>query len=268
MGIGYAGGLLDLLWGRVVYTKRNVVVYCIVEQYRLLVDTTHVRAQVVDLEVAHIDTVDGHTAAIGIVESRQHIGQCGLTRTALSYHGDRRSGGDVKIDVAKHRHTGVVREVDMVVSYRALERLYLDRIVGILDRILGIEYRVDARHRCQTRLYTVHRLGQFLGRIDDRVEYHHVVYERRRAQVGHSVYDECAAKPQHDRYDDRTQQLTHRVGQRLPARYLLGHTIVGLVLASDTVAHLVLGIESLDYTQASQRLLDIGHEHPPLRLIA
>lgn len=61
-------------------------------------------------------------------------------------------------------------------------------------------------------------------------------------------------------------KFAHGVGQRLAARHTVGYAEEALGVAVEAVFHLLLGIESLYYAEASEGLFDIGHDAAPLLL--
>ena len=98
--------------------------------------------------------------------------------------------------------------------YLMFKRLYMLRVGRLLDVVLGHQNLVDALHRGQSLGYAVARFREFFQRIDDAVEYHHII-NKGGAGDGLVVQYQHAAEPQHDDNHHRAQELTHRVGRRL-----------------------------------------------------
>ena len=78
--------------------------------------------------------------------------------------------------------------------------------------------------------------------------------------------DKRAAKPQHDGYGHGAEKLAHGVGHLLAAHHGVPHAEIHLVLAMEAFLYLAFGIEGLDYAQAAEGFLDVGHEQAPLVL--
>jgi hypothetical protein len=66
---GYAGGSEDLFLGDIREIIDNVVLYCVVEEFRLLRYSTEVLAQAVNVIVADGSIVDHDFAILAVVES-------------------------------------------------------------------------------------------------------------------------------------------------------------------------------------------------------
>ena len=89
-----------------------------------------------------------------------------------------------------------------------------DRIGLFPDFYLGLQNLVYTLHRSQSFGYIVTGLGKLFQRIDNTVEYGHVINEGGTTQYFLFQY-KYSAKPQDDDNHYRTQKLAHGVGQLL-----------------------------------------------------
>ena len=78
--------------------------------------------------------------------------------------------------------------------------------------------------------------------------------------------DERSAKPKHYGNGESAEKLAHGMGETLATCHPVGEIVKPLSVTMETAAHLMLGIESLDDTEASEGFLDIAHQHTPLGL--
>ena len=74
---------------------------------------------------------------------------------------------------------------------------------------------------------------------------------------------EHTSEPQHDHDHDRTQELTHGMGQDLARQHAHEVRAIGRVHGVKTVVHLLLSDEGLDDAQASKCLLHLTHRVAP-----
>jgi len=94
VGVRRAGRLLDLLHARVRATVRNVVSHAHVEQHGLLGHQANLRAHVLQVEVAHILSVDQDLATKDVVEALDEADDRALAAARLAHQGDRLAGLD------------------------------------------------------------------------------------------------------------------------------------------------------------------------------
>ena len=173
---------------------------------------------------------------------------------------------DVEIDVVDNGIGRVVAESDMPVGDLAVEPADFHRIARITDRIGSQQNLIYSLHRRQALLNGVCRFRQVFGGVDDTVENHHVVYERRGVDRRPSVENQRAAEPEDNGDCERSEKFAHRMGETLAPRHSVGHLEELLSVAPEATPHLRFGVESLDNAQSAERFFDETHYDAPFLL--
>lgn len=178
VGVSYFGGFDDLFHRGVFNAESDVVVERVVEKDSFLVDITHERAEVVDAHVANVDAVYGDLAVLHVVETWEEVGESGFSGARLPDKSDSGAGWDLEVDVVDNLVCAVAERYVFIADV-AFEVWDSYGIIGVLDRIVGREDFVDTFHRGEPFLNGVHCFGELFSGVDDVVENHQVVNERR-----------------------------------------------------------------------------------------
>src|SRR5690625_684107 len=95
----------------------DIVVDGVVEQHSVLRNHADGLAQTLLGDVTHILAVDGDTAAVDIVETKQQAGKGRLAGAARSHNGNLVAGGKVEADVVQNGSLWIVGEVHTLKAY-------------------------------------------------------------------------------------------------------------------------------------------------------
>ena len=196
VGVGNACRLLHLLLCGVVHAKGYVSDERVVEQDGLLVHVAYELPEVVYAEVFDVYAVDEHLALLHVIIARNEVDECRLAAAALSHQRNGLALWNDEVDVAQHPLLAVA-ERHMAKLDLVLERADVLGVGRLLYGVLCLEDLVDALHRCEALGYVVACLGEVFERVDDRVEHHEIIDERRSRQ-DLLVEHQDAAHPQHD----------------------------------------------------------------------
>ena len=96
VGVGSAGGRLELLDGRVRLPESEVVRDRAVEEVAVLEHDGHLRPQCMEAQRSHINIAHEHAALLRVVEPLQQPDQGGLPRAAAADDGDALAGRDAE----------------------------------------------------------------------------------------------------------------------------------------------------------------------------
>ena len=266
MSIGYLSRGNDLLHRSPLYSESDVIEESVVEENSLLIDIADKSTQITDAHILYVGTVNQNLTLLHVVIAWQEVDQRRFTRTRLPHQRNSSSARYGQIDMFQHLAPSVVAEADVAELNLMLQPLQLLRMIRLLDGIFGQQYFVDTLHRSESLRNVITCLGEFLQRIDDTIENNKIEDERRSIDSRTVVQNKCTSKPQNNDNEARTQKFTHWMGQSLTR----GHAVdcISIVIAAliETLFHLLLGNESLDDAQATQRLLQLGHRVAPLAL--
>ena len=264
MRIGDTGRLLDLFECSPFHSERDIIEKCVVKKNRLLVDIPHQAAQIVQGRITHIRSVDRYAPLVHIIETRQQIHQRALSRPRLADQRYRVSFRNRQVNAFQHPFMLVLEpDIPVANTFRQSNRFRILRIVNIAFRLQDL---IDAIHRGKPFLNGIRGLAKILRRIDYTVKNHQVVDESRGVDRTVTAQDQRTAIPQHDRDRGCPQELAHRMRHLLAAVNAVRQPPKRFVAFLKTVLYLRLRIESLDNTQATQRLLYLTHQIPPLLL--
>ena len=104
-GGGFNRRLIDLL----AQAKGNILVDGPRKEENILFDGRDLRAQRIEIPVAHIDPIDQDAPFVHIVGAVDQLGQRGLARTGLADDRNRLAGRGAERDIAQHRQAvGIV----------------------------------------------------------------------------------------------------------------------------------------------------------------
>ena len=155
----------------------------------------------------------------------------------------------------QHRHTVGVRKTDVFKRYLTLKAHRL-RPHGFGNRRRRSQHRVYALQRSQTAADAIGSLTQVLGGVDDRIEDHQIVDERRRIDRGMVAQYQQTTEPQDDGYQGRTQELRQRMCQIVTTVDTVECRTGSVDQHLKAVPQLVLCIKALHHTQSQQCLVD------------
>ena len=92
------------------------------KQMRVLQDDTEGPAQIILLDIAHVDAVIGDVAALNVIEAVDEVRDRRLARTGRADEGDLLAGLGIEREVFQHRLVRIIGEVDVVEADVALQR--------------------------------------------------------------------------------------------------------------------------------------------------
>src|SRR5690606_19464652 len=123
-----------------------------VHEVGLLADDADDAGQVVGVEVAHVDAVDGDAPGGGVVEARDQRAERRLAGARGPDHGGGGPGGDGQVDAAQHRCAVAVGEADVLEADLAAHsgRVDSDRVhrrLHLGDQVQVLEDAAEQGHR-------------------------------------------------------------------------------------------------------------------------
>ena len=202
MCVGNAGCLLYRLLPchavrrrlRGIHAERDVVIDGVVEKDWFLAYDAHEGTQVVRGELAYIRAVQCDGAFRRVVETRHKVSHGSLAAAGLSYQSDGLAFRDNQIDVGQHFAFRLIGKMHMVERYIVFENNGF-RLFRLFDVRLCIQHSVNAFQRSHAPPYAVGRAAEVFRRVDDGVENHHVIDERRSVNRRMVGQDEQASEP-------------------------------------------------------------------------
>ena len=114
-----------------------------VEQVGLLADHPHLRPQEAQVELAHVDAVEGHTALVHVVQAGNQIDDGALAGAGGPDDGDAVPRLQFKADVLEHGAVLLVAETDVVEHDVALDPVRYNgvrRVVNLHGDVEVVEY--------------------------------------------------------------------------------------------------------------------------------
>ena len=114
-----AGGLGDLVIAGLGPAQGDVLANAALEEHRVLENQAGAGAQLLERNVADVDTVHGDRAVPDVVEARHQLDQGCLAASAQTDQGDAAPAWDVEVDPGEHRLAGVVAEDDVTEGDRS-----------------------------------------------------------------------------------------------------------------------------------------------------
>ena len=160
----------------------------------------------------------------------------------------------------------VITETDVLKFHLIIQRGKQLRPDRFFNRILRKEYLVDTFHGGESFGYVVSGFGEFLQRIDNAVQYHQVIDERRGIDCSAITENQRSAKPQYDNDNACSQELAHGMRQCLTGSYPIDGIAIFVAALIKTFHHLILGDESFDDTQSAQGFFQLRHGIAPFCL--
>ena len=115
VGVGHAGGSLDVLLGGVGDSVADVLGHRSAEQHGLLEHEAHLAAQGGERQAAHVQAVHEHLALVGVVEPGDELGDRALAGAAVADERHDLARGEVEVDVVQ----GAGREASFEPSSRS-----------------------------------------------------------------------------------------------------------------------------------------------------
>ena len=100
MDLGGPGGVFDLFVARLRARETQVLADRGVKEIGLLRDEPHGGGERGECDVADVDAVDAHAAALRLVQARDQIGERGLARARLADERRLRARRDLGADLA------------------------------------------------------------------------------------------------------------------------------------------------------------------------
>ena len=202
----------------------------------VLLDDADVSSQVVKLDLADVDAVDGNAARTHVVEARQQRTDRALAAARLPRQRDGASRRDGEVDAVEHRHPVVVRKLDVVErDFAADARRQRLCIRGVLDLGHRAEHLAEAGEAGPAAL-------ELLVEVHDRADLPHEEPDvereyRELVRVDLAYRDEVPAADEDDDVEHPAQQQHPRV--ELP------HDLVARGLGAQE--HPVAGVELVTF---------------------
>ena len=170
MGVGGAGGGLDVGAGSVGAGDEEVVVDRVVEENGILGDDGDVAAEIGEAEGAEVVAVEGDAAGDGIEEAGDEIGEGGFAGAAGADEGADGARGDEDGDVVEDEFAGLVGEADVFETEGAVGAGEGAGVGGVDDGDGGLEDGFEAFEGAEAALQLVVEAAEFFDGLVAGVE--------------------------------------------------------------------------------------------------
>ena len=148
-----------LFVGGIQPAKADVLHDRVGEQVGILQDQAELAAKVILADIADIPAIDGDTAAVDLVETRQQVDDGGLAGPGRAHQGEDLPGFGLQRHILEDRDARPVFEIDILEAYPAMHRIQRGRLRPVIHLGRRVDHLEDPFRPGQGSLDGVIQVG-------------------------------------------------------------------------------------------------------------
>ena len=256
--IGNLRRLHHLLQCGVFHTKCYVIKECIIKQDRFLIYISYQATQIMNTEILGTNAINHDFTEMYVMVTRKQIYQRRFSRPGLPDQCNRLPLRNNKIDMFQHFPLPIITERNILKLDLSVHAMQRKRVYGFLNRILSLQNLIHTFHGSQTFRDVISCFCKILQRINDAIQNNHIENECRSFQRRMLIaQNQHTAKPKHQYNQKRSQELTHRMSQRLTNGHFIGRITQFITASGKAIHHLIFCNKRFNDAQAPQSFFQL-----------